>query len=430
MADYHRKYFGLKKEVMPLLERTYASRIVDLLRQKGRQVTVGGLTLRLAQEFGFCVGVERAVQMAYETRRKYPDKRIFITAEIIHNAYVNQQLREMGVIFLNGRYAGAGMDAITAEDVVILPAFGAAVELIEQIKAKGAFIVDSTCGAVVTVWNNVHKYARDDFTSVIHGKYDHEETIATASRATGRSDGYTGKDQGKRGKFLIVRGMDEAKWVCDYIVKGGDREAFFKKFENGMSKGFDPDHDLEAIGVANQTTMLSSETLAIQGALRAAFVQKYGEDETRRRFCSIDTICSATQDRQNAVEQLLAGSALPDAMIVIGGYNSSNTGHLAEMGIEKNVPTYHIDDASCIVSKSRIRHQPVGGKREEVTENWWPSKQDVVVAVTAGASTPNNKIGDVFQRLFEIDGTDSSTLLAAIEGLSTSTEKPKRGHHS
>ncbi|MCZ7647202.1 MAG: 4-hydroxy-3-methylbut-2-enyl diphosphate reductase [Planctomycetota bacterium] len=427
MSDYHRKYFGLKKEVAPVLEGTYASRLVDLLRLKGYEIDYGGLTVRLATEFGFCVGVERSIQMAYETRRMFPDKRIFITAEIIHNAYVNKQLVEMGCTFLNGQYKNGSFEDIGADDVVILPAFGASVEEIEEIKKKGAFIVDSTCGAVVSVWNNVHRYAKDDFTSLIHGKYSHEETIATASRATGKADGFTGSDVGKKGKYLIVRDMEEAKYVCEYIIRGGNREEFLRKFKHATSVGFDPDRDLERLGVANQTTMLSSETLAIQGAMRAAFVQKYGEGETLQRVRSADTICSATQDRQDAMGELLARKR-PDVLIVIGGYNSSNTGHLAEMGIEKGVPTYHIDDASCLTGKREIRHQPIGAKATTLTEDWWPGRPRPLIGITAGASTPNNKIGDVFVRLFELNGADLDRLMAHVEALPTPelTEEEKR----
>jgi len=427
MSDYHRKYFGLKKEVQPVLEATYASRLVDLLRLKGYEIAKGNLTVKLAKEFGFCVGVERAVQMAYETRRKFPGKRIFITTEIIHNAYVNKQLVEMGIIFLKGQYAnGMTFDDIDEGDVAILPAFGAPVQEIEKIKRKGAYIVDATCGAVVTVWNNVHKYARDSFTSVIHGKYSHEETIATASRATGAADGFTGKQVDTTGKYLIVRDIEEVKIVCDYILGKRNREEFLKRFAPGVSEGFDPDTDLQRIGVANQTTMLSSETLAIQGLLRAAFVQKYGEEETKHRVRSIDTICSATQDRQDAVAAMLVKQ--PDVMIVIGGYNSSNTTHLAEMGIEKGVPTFHIDDASCMLDTARIRHQPIGKHQEVIVEGWLPARRPLVVGVTAGASTPNNKIGDVFLRLFELMGEDVGNLIDEIEALPTPelTEEEKR----
>ena len=428
MADYHRKYFGLKKEVMPVLEATYASKLVDLLRLKGYHISRGDLTVRLAKEFGFCVGVERAVQMAYETRRKFPDKRIFITTEIIHNAFVNKQLVEMGLIFLNGQYAtGMTYADITKDDVVILPAFGAAVKEIETIKHTGAFIVDATCCAVVTVWNNVHKYAKDRFTSVIHGKYSHEETIATASRATGAADGFTGKHVADNGRFLIVRDLEEARMVCDYIEGKGNREVFLKQFAKAVSEGFDPEKDLECVGVANQTTMLSSETLAIQGMLRGTFVKKHGEEETRQRFRSIDTICSATQDRQDAIVQMM--DQRPDVMIVIGGYNSSNTTHLAEMGIEKGVPSYHIDDASCMLSKSQIRHQPIGKHEQVIAENWWPNKRPLTIGVTAGASTPNNKIGDVFLRLFELSGANVDDLLVEMDALPVVEKEEAPDHH-
>ncbi|MBI3831435.1 MAG: 4-hydroxy-3-methylbut-2-enyl diphosphate reductase [Planctomycetes bacterium] len=426
MADYHRKYFGLKKEVAPVLEATYASKIVDLLRLKGFQVTREGMTIKLAKEFGFCVGVERAVQMAYETRRKFPDKRLFITAEIIHNAYVNKQLVEMGVIFLNGQYAnGMTWNDIGADDVVILPAFGAAVKEVEMVKQKGAFIVDTTCGAVVNVWNNVQKYAKDTFTSVIHGKYSHEETLATASRATGDADGFTGQRLAQQGKYIIVRDLDEAQLVCDYILGKSklDHDAFFKRFAPAVSEGFDPDKDLELIGVANQTTMLSSETLAIQALLKNTFIQKYGPAETAQRFRSIDTICSATQDRQDAVKDMLV--AKPDVTIVIGGYNSSNTTHLAEMGIEKGVPTYHIDDAACMMNKTQIRHQPIGKHEEVVAEDWWPKRSPFTVAVTAGASTPNNKIGDIFMRLFELHGCNVDDLIEELDALPTPELTPE-----
>jgi 4-hydroxy-3-methylbut-2-enyl diphosphate reductase len=416
MSNYHRKYFGLRREVAPMLTATYASRLVDLLRRKGHQITRGQLTIKLARQFGFCVGVERAVQMAYETRRKFPGKRIFITAEIIHNAFVNKKLLEMGFIFLNGSYAsGMTYQDITADDVVILPAFGAAVSEIDKIRQKGTLIVDTTCGAVINVWNNVHKYANDGFTCVIHGKYSHEETIATSSRATGETDGQTGQRGAGGGKYLIVRDMEEARVVRDYIEGRGRRAEFLRRFAPAVSPGFDPDRDLERIGLANQTTMLSSESLAIQAFLREAFVRKYGDAETQKRFRSFDTICSATQDRQDAVNELMQTRL--DVMIVIGGYNSSNTTHLAEIGIERGVPTYHIDDAACLISHEQIRHQPIGQQKEIVTELWWPAKKPLVIGVTAGASTPDNKTGDVFLRLLELSGADIADLLEEMAAL-------------
>ena len=402
MGEYNRKGFGLKETVKPMLEAAYASRVVDLLRLKGHQLSRGGLTVRLAKEFGFCYGVERAVDMAYQTRHQYPDKRIFITNEIIHNASVNNRLRDMGFIFLSGSYnRGETYADITKDDVVILPAFGAPVKEIETLRQKNCILVDTTCGAVVKVWTSVEKYARDKFTSIIHGKYSHEETIATSSRAGAR--------------YLIVRDLDEADYVCDYILGHGNREHFLQKFSKAFSPGFDPDEDLGLLGLANQTTMLSTESMEIGARLRGAFVKKYGEAEAAQRFRSFDTICSATQDRQDAVNAIM--QTPPNLMIVIGGYNSSNTTHLAEIGHHRNVPSYHIDDAACMISRAQIRHLPVGQHSEVVAENWMPQKDELVIGVTAGASTPNNKIGDTILRLFELWGEDTSHLIAEIEAL-------------
>jgi 4-hydroxy-3-methylbut-2-enyl diphosphate reductase len=378
MGEYHRKGFGLKETVKPMLEAAYASRVVDLLRMKGYQITRGGLTVRLAKEFGFCYGVERAVDMAYQTRHRYPDKRIFITNEIIHNQSVNKSLRDMGFLFLSGSYNhGETYNDITKDDVVILPAFGAPVKEIEILKEKNCILVDTTCGAVVKVWTSVEKYARDQYTSISHGKYNHEETIATSSRAGAR--------------YLVVRDLDEADYVCDYIIGNGNREQFLAKFAKAFSANFDPDKDLGLLGLANQTTMLSTESMEIGTRLRGAFMKKYGPDETKQRFRSFDTICSATQDRQDAVNAMM--QTPPELMIVIGGYNSSNTTHLAEIGHHRNVPSYHIDDAACMISRAQIRNLPVG------------------------ANTPNNKIGDTILRLFDLWGEDTSDLIAEIEQL-------------
>ena len=401
MGEYHRKGFGLKDTVKPLLAAAYASRVVDLLRKNGHQLTRGQLTVRLAKEFGFCYGVERAVDIAYQTRHRFPDKRIFITNEIIHNASVNERLRDMGFIFLSGGYnKGETYADITTDDVVILPAFGAPVKEIEILRAKNCILVDTTCGAVVNVWKSVEKYAKDSYTSIIHGKYNHEETIATSSRAGAR--------------YLIVRDLDEGEYVCAYIRGEGDREKFLQKFAKATSPGFDPDKDLQLLGVANQTTMLSTESMEIAARLRGEFVRKYGDAETAQRFRSFDTICSATQDRQDAVNEMM--QAPPQVMIVIGGYNSSNTTHLAEISLHK-CPAYHIDDAACMLSRSQIRHLPIGAKQEVIHENWWPTKAPLTIGVTAGASTPNNKIGDTVMRLFELCGENLQDLIAEIEAM-------------
>ena len=397
MGEYNRKGFGLKDAVKPLLDAAYGSRLVEQLRAGDYQLTRGQLTVRLAREFGFCPGVERAVEIAYQARQRYPDKRIFITNEIIHNASVNQRLREMGFIFLSKE---KDYSAIAAGDVVILPAFGATVKELEALKARNCILVDTTCGAVSNVWRSVEKYAKDNFTSIIHGRYNHEETVATCSYAGAR--------------YLVVRDAKEAAWVCAYILGQGNRAEFIQKFEKAASPGFDPDKDLEYIGIANQTTMLSSESLEIAALLRGALAKKYGTAEAGKRFRSLETICRATQDRQDAVAALLnSGPALseskgPDLMIIIGGYNSSNTAHLAEISRQK-CPAYHIDDAGCLLSRTQIRHLPPGAKSETVQENWWPAKRPLVIGVTAGASTPNKKIGAVVERLFELNGVADGT---------------------
>lgn len=418
MGEYHRKGFGLKNTVKPMLEAAYASRVVDLLRAKGHQITRGDLTIRLAKEFGFCYGVERAVDIAYQTRHRYPDKRIFITNEIIHNASVNKRLLDMGFIFLSGQYNNGETYAdIKGDDVVILPAFGAPVKEIDILKEKNCILVDTTCGAVVNVWKNVEKYAKDKYTSLIHGKYNHEETIATSSRAGGR--------------YLIVRDLDEADYACEYIRGKGNRDEFMKKFAKAVSAGFDPDKDLQFLGVANQTTMLSTESMEIAARFRGAFVVIYGEDETKKRFRMQDTICSATQDRQDAVNAMMGEK--PEVMIVIGGYNSSNTTHLAEIPLHNKVPAYHIDDAACMLSRSQIRHLPVGTHEEVICENWFPAKRPLVIGVTAGASTPNNKIGDTVVRLLELFGENIEDFIAEVEALGPSlppeiSDALKHGH--
>jgi len=406
MGEYHRKGFGLQDTVKPLLEAAYASRVVDLLRVKGHQITRGNLTVRLAKEFGFCIGVERAVDIAYQTRHRFPDKRIFITNEIIHNASVNERLRDMGFIFLSGSYnKGETYADIASSDVVILPAFGVPVKEIEVLRAKGCILVDTTCGAVVNVWKSVEKYACDRFTSIIHGRYNHEETIATSSRAQ---------------RYLVVRDLEQACYVCDYILGRGRREEFLQKFAKAASPGFDPDRDLERVGIANQTTMLSTESMKVAARFREAFVQRYGEAETQARLRMQETICSATQDRQDAVNSLMGSP--PDVMIIIGGYNSSNTTHLAEIS-KQRCPSYHIDDAACMLSRSQIRHLPMGGKREAIQEDWWPATTPLTIGVTAGASTPNNKIGDTVLRLFELAGENIADLSAEADALGRQDER-------
>jgi 4-hydroxy-3-methylbut-2-en-1-yl diphosphate reductase len=383
---YFQRGFGLKEAIGPELIADYHSRIVDRIKSEGHRLVSGEITFLLAREFGFCYGVDRAVEYAYETRRRFPDRAIYLTGEIIHNPHVNSRLKQMGIRFLREpEGGGAGLETVREEDVVILPAFGVSVQEMAGLREKACVLVDTTCGSVLNVWKNVDRFVSAGFTALIHGKYAHEETRATASRTTR----YPG------GRYLVVRDGDEAEKVCDYIRRGGDRSAFRDRFAHASSPDFDPDRHLERIGVANQTTMLSSESLAIQAMIRSALADRHGEASLPERFRSFDTICSATQDRQDAVTALLASR--PDLMIVIGGYNSSNTNNLAAIA-SGSVPTYHIEDASCIESSGIIRHQP-GGLHHEVSTTGWLHGGPVTIGLTAGASTPNNRIGEVIEAI-------------------------------
>ncbi|HWC75765.1 MAG TPA: 4-hydroxy-3-methylbut-2-enyl diphosphate reductase [Gemmatimonadales bacterium] len=408
---YFRKGFGLKGAIEGALAADYHSRVVDAIRASGYVLEVGDLTFRLAGEFGFCYGVDRAVEYAYETRTKFPGKRTFLVGEIIHNPHVNQKLQAMGVQFLHrpagreGRDGEFDFSAVTAGDVVILPAFGVTVRDFERLRAIGCVLVDTTCGSVLNVWKRVESYARDGFTALIHGKNYHEETKATSSQVTK----YPG------GKYLVVRDMAEARLVCDYIEgkeQGvGSRERFLKHFKGKTSPDFDPDRDLQHVGVANQTTMLSGESLAIAGEVRNSMSRRWGEPALSAHFRTFDTICSATQERQDAVLRLIAAPL--DLMVVIGGYNSSNTTHLAAICHEK-VATYHIEDAACIDIETRsIRHRPVGTHSSEVRRESWLPDGPVTIGVTAGASTPNNKIGETIERIAALRGLSLDHLVKA-----------------
>ena len=377
----------------------YRSELVDRIRARGHVLSAGGLTIKLAKEFGFCYGVERAIDLAYAARKVFPDQPIYILGEIIHNPEVNDQLREMGIRFLAGKEKNSNIDDLKQGDVVIIPAFGAETSTMEKLEAKGCQFVDTTCGDVMSVWKRVRQYANDSVTSIIHGKAWHEETKATSSRATANGGGH----------YLVVFTLAETDYVCNYIVRGGDKQAFLDKFKGAYSGGFDPDVHLQAIGVANQTTMLRGETEEVQRRLRAAIEKKYGSELLDKHFRFFDTICGATQDRQDALQKLLAEPL--DLLIVIGGYNSSNTSHLAEMG-EAKLPTFFIKNAAKMVSEKRIQHYNQHLHQEVETENWLPPGK-ITVGVTAGASCPNNLIEDTIRRLFDLRGISVQEVLAS-----------------
>ena len=400
---YFRKGFGLKADVEEELAAEYDGRLVDLLKERDYSLTAGGVTVRLAREFGFCYGVERAVEYAYQTRKKFPDRKIYLAGEIIHNPHINRRLSDAGVIFLkhNATVNEASFDfsMVQPEDVVLLPAFGVTVADFATLRERGCVMVDTTCGSVLNVWKRVESYARDGYTALIHGKYYHEETRATASQVMK----YPG------GRYLVVRDMDEAKIVGDFLEGKRSAAEVMEKFApHAASPDFDPERDLARIGVANQTTMLASESLAIGAATRASMARAKGEEYAAANFRTFDTICSATQERQDAVKELLLDP--PDVMVVVGGYNSSNTISLAAL-CAGTVPTYHIEDASCIDVEAGVIHHRVRQGRDDVaTPGWLASSGDVVVGITAGASTPNNKIAETVARVFETRGVDPKTI--------------------
>ncbi|MBI2408365.1 MAG: 4-hydroxy-3-methylbut-2-enyl diphosphate reductase [Gemmatimonadetes bacterium] len=394
---YFRKGFGLKQDVEATLSADYSGRIVDLLRARDYQLTVGDVTVRMAHEFGFCYGVERAVEYAYQTRHKFPDRRVFLVGEIIHNPHVNQRLREMGIEILMPTDGVFDYSGITADDVVILPAFGVTISDFQTLREKGCVVVDTTCGSVLNVWKRVEAYARDGLTSLIHGKYYHEETRATASQV----------EKFPGGTYLVVRNMDEARDVTEYLAGRGDRSAFLAKYGKAASAHFDPDIHLARIGVANQTTMLARESLEIGEFVGAAMAAAKGEAYRATNFRTFDTICSATQDRQDAVNAMLLDP--PDVMLVIGGYNSSNTISLAALCAEK-VRTFHVEDALCIDPERRVIQARDAKSGERFEASNWLGTGPVTVGLTAGASTPNNKIGDAVARVFATRGIDLSTI--------------------
>ena len=379
---YFQKGFGLRAAVGPVLSENYASAVVDRLRALDHCARAGDLVVKLAREFGFCYGVDRAVEYAYETRQRFPDRRIFLSGEIIHNPEVNRRIEAMGIRILPDKGEAATRYAeVGAGDVVILPAFGVTVGEMAELRRRGCVMVDTTCGSVLNVWKNVHKYAREGFTAVIHGKYYHEETKATASQALTHPGGH----------YLCVRDREEADVVCRFIRGEVPAEEFSRRFAHAASPGFDPGRDLAGIGLANQTTMLMTESLEVGDMIRAAMIDRYGTGALADHYQAFDTICSATQDRQDAVVALLREKTI-DLMIVIGGYNSSNTANLARI-CAASLPTFHIADPDCLVSPQEIRHRPVGAKTEVTATGWLPADGPVTIGLTSGASTPDNLVG-------------------------------------
>ena len=380
---YNRRGFGRADEVAGSLEQAYQSSLIGSIRDNDYRLSHGRLNIRLAEAFGFCWGVERAVAMAYETRKHYPEERIWITNEIIHNPSVNDHLREMNVEFIDVDEGVKDFSGVASGDVVILPAFGATVQEMQLLNERGCHIVDTTCPWVSKVWNTVEKHKKHTFTSIIHGKVKHEETLATSSFA---------------GTYLVVLDLKEAQMVANYILGKGDRDAFMAKFVNACSRGFDPDRDLQRLGVANQTTMLKSETEEIGRLFERTMLSKYGPTAINEHFLAFNTICDATQERQDAMFSLVDEPL--DLMVVIGGYNSSNTTHLQEIAVSRGIRSFHIDTPERISADNSIEHKPLG--QELIREMNFLPAGPVTVGITSGASTPDRAVEQVIQRLISL----------------------------
>ncbi|MFM2295409.1 MAG: 4-hydroxy-3-methylbut-2-enyl diphosphate reductase [Verrucomicrobiota bacterium] len=402
-ADSSKKINLRRPEIMEAVQAQvlshYRSELVERIRANGGVLSASGLTIKLAKEFGFCYGVERAIDLAYAARKSFPpEKPIYLLGEIIHNPEVNDQIANLGIKTIPNKPTDADLAQLNREDVVIIPAFGTEVATRRKLEEKGCVLVDTTCGDVMSVWKRVRQYSKEAVTSIIHGKAKHEETKATTSQATAYGSGH----------YLVVFTLTETDYVCDYILHGGNKEEFLEKFKGAYSPGFDPDQHLLAVGVANQTTMLRGETEEVQRRLKATMMKKYGAGEVEKHFRFFDTICGATQDRQDALEKLLLQPL--NLLLVIGGYNSSNTSHLAEMG-EAKLPTYFVKNAAKMESAALIRHWNQHKHVEEETAHWLPSGT-ITVGITAGASCPNNLIEDTIRRLFELRGISVQELLA------------------
>jgi 4-hydroxy-3-methylbut-2-en-1-yl diphosphate reductase len=391
------------ERVQAEVESHYRSPVVEKLKARGGMITVGNTTIRLAKDFGFCYGVERAIDLAYAARKVFDQRKVYLLGEIIHNPEVNRQLTEMGIVSIPLGSQETTVATLNADDVVIVPAFGAETHLMKLIAERGCMVVDTTCGDVMSVWKRVRGYAKQGITSIIHGKAIHEETRATSSRAMG--------DDG-RGHYLVVLTLGDIDYVCDYMRQGGDRAAFLTRFAGAMSDGFDPDLHLTRVGVANQTTMLKSETEDVQRRVQQAVIDRDGAELAQQNYQVFDTICGATQERQDALFDMLKKPM--DVLLVVGGYNSSNTTHLVEIG-EQQLPTFFIRNAECLQSLEDIIHFDLHSKTEKQSYTQkLASGEPIVVGITAGASCPNNLIEDAILRVLKLRGADDAEVAAAL----------------
>ena len=396
---------------------TYRSSLISAIKNKRRTqdklkkdftptfLDFGALQIYLARHFGFCYGVENAIEISFRTVEENPDKRIFLLSEMIHNPLVNDDLKKRGVQFLMDTHGNSliDFDTLTADDIVIIPAFGTTLDIENKLKNIGIKIekYNTTCPFVEKVWNRAESIAAKDYTIIIHGKPKHEETRATFSHSASNAP------------TVIVNDMAETIELAKYITGEKPLHLFYEEFKDKYSEGFTVEKDLQRIGVVNQTTMLASDTQAIADYLRQTIMEKYllTEENIEERFADTrDTLCYATYENQSAVYGLLKTDA--DLAIVVGGYNSSNTSHLVEL-CEEKLPTYFIDSAERILSKNKILHYDFHNKIKKETDNFLPAKTPVKILITSGASCPDALVEGVINKLisyFPVNKTAEQTL--------------------
>ena len=381
----------------------YRSKLITAIKKKRKEqdrmkkdfsptlLDFGSLHIYLARHFGFCYGVENAIDIAFKTVEENAGKRIFLLSEMIHNPQVNSDLKNKGVQFLqdNSGKQIIPFDNLSAEDIVLIPAFGTTLQIEKELKAIGIQIehYDTTCPFVEKVWNRSEAIAKENYTIIIHGKPNHEETRATFSHASATAPS------------VVVKDIKQTEELSKYITSEKPLEQFYIEFKNQYSEGFDVRKDFERIGVVNQTTMLATDTQAIADFLKEVMIKKFSlaEENIKEHFADTrDTLCFATHDNQSAVIGMLDVPA--DLAIVVGGYNSSNTSHLVEL-CEEKLPTYFIDSDQKLLSKQTIMHYNFHTKTEAVTQDYLPQKSTNTILITSGASCPDSVVEDVIKKL-------------------------------
>jgi 4-hydroxy-3-methylbut-2-enyl diphosphate reductase len=365
----------LKKNLLGLAKRNEYTRRDDVILGHNT-ISKNKLTLHLADVWGFCYGVLYAIEAVGEVLEENPDKTVWVLGELIHNNHVNDQLREMGANFIKPDEV---KDRAGPDDIVVVPAFGTKEKVFDYLDDQPFETVDTTCPEVKDVEEEVQRFDNQGYTTIIHGKHEHQESIATSSFAD---------------PYLIIRDEAEAELVCEYILNGGETDKFLDQFGHACSEGFNPNEDLDEIGLANQTTMLMNESMSIFEMIESAVEERDGSKDSVQ---TIDTICSATQDRQDAVNNITDQNKF-DCFLVVGGYHSSNTKNLARTAeSENNVPAFHVEDADCF-DASRIEHLPYDATTPVTTENWLP-EGNASIGLTAGASTPHSELETIVKKL-------------------------------